>query len=144
MVTGHMTGAKALVETLQAEGATCVFGIPGAQENEIWDVMKTKGLDYLLVTHEFSAAAMADGFARATGRPGVICIVPGPGVCNALTGLGEALLDSVPVIAIVGDVASGAMAKPFQVHSLPQADLLRPVTKEVVVIERAGEIPCAT
>jgi acetolactate synthase-1/2/3 large subunit len=137
-----MTGAKALVETLIAEGTTCVFGIPGAQQNEIWDVMKSLGLDYVLVTHEFSAAAMADGSARATGRPGVLCIVPGPGVCNALTGLGEALLDSVPVVAIVGDVANGCKAKPFQVHSLPQAALLQPVTKEVLSVEHLGEIPC--
>src|SRR5262252_4605759 len=62
-VVGRMTGADALVETLLAEGTDCVFGIPGAQENEIWDAMKTRHLPYLLVTHEFSAAAMADGAA---------------------------------------------------------------------------------
>ena len=76
-VSGLMTGARALVETLIAEGTECVFGIPGAQENELWDAMKTKGLGYLLVTNEFSAAAMADGYARSTGRPGVLCVVPG-------------------------------------------------------------------
>ena len=69
-VSGHMTGAKALVETLLAEGTECVFGIPGAQENELWDTLKARGLGYLLVTHEFSAAAMADGYARSTGKPG--------------------------------------------------------------------------
>jgi acetolactate synthase-1/2/3 large subunit len=136
-----MTGAKAVIETLMAEGTNCVFGIPGAQENELWDVMKSRGLDYVLVTHEFSAAAMADGYARATGCPGVLCIVPGPGVCNALTGLGEALLDSVPIVAIVGDVANGSKAKPFQVHSLSQVALLQPVTKQVLAVERVGEIP---
>src|ERR1700686_978645 len=67
IVRGHMSGAQALVETLQDEGTDCVFGIPGAQENELWDTFKAKGLDYLLVTHEFSAAGMADGYARATG-----------------------------------------------------------------------------
>src|SRR5262249_59791731 len=59
-VSGHMTGAEALVETLILEGVQCVYGIPGAQNNELWDTMKAKGLGYLLVTHEFSAAAMAD------------------------------------------------------------------------------------
>src|SRR5260370_40446330 len=84
VVSGKMTGARALVETLLAEGTGCVFGIPGAQENELWDEMKSRDLPYLLVTHEFSAACMADGYARSTGRPGVISIVPGPGVTNAL------------------------------------------------------------
>ena len=84
-VSGSMTGAKALVETLIAEGTECVYGIPGAQENELWDTFKTRGLPYLLVTHEYSAASMADGYARSTGKPGVLCIVPGPGITNALT-----------------------------------------------------------
>src|SRR5262245_61532998 len=74
-VSGHMTGAEALVETLIQEGTMCVFGIPGAQQNELWDTMKTKRLGYLLVTHEFSASTMADGYARSTGRPGVLCVV---------------------------------------------------------------------
>src|SRR5437868_4268253 len=66
-VCGTMTGAQALVEALLSEGTDVVFGIPGAQCNEFWDTMKSKGLCYLLVTHEFSAATMADGYARATG-----------------------------------------------------------------------------
>src|SRR5207247_4065549 len=111
-VSGHLTGARALVETLLAEGTLCVFGIPGAQENELWDQMKARCLPYLLVTHEFSASCMADGAARSTGQPGVLCIVPGPGVTNALTGIGEALLDSVPLVCIVGDVARGDKYRP--------------------------------
>jgi acetolactate synthase I/II/III large subunit len=142
-VSGLMTGAKALVETLIAEGTDCVFGIPGAQENELWDAIKSKGLGYLLVTHEYSAACMADGYARSTGKPGVLCIVPGPGVTNALTGIGEALLDSVPLVCIAGDVANGEKHRPYQVHSLPQVDLLRPITKEVFAVNHAAEIPCA-
>ncbi len=140
-VSGSMTGAQALVETLLQEGTECVFGIPGAQENEIWDTFKSKGLAYLLVTHEFSAATMADGYARSTGRPGVLCIVPGPGVTNSLTGIGEALLDSIPLVAIVGDVARGDKYRPFQIHELPQAGLLRQVTKEVLEVSQACEIP---
>ncbi len=139
-VVGNMTGAEALVEALLAEGTCCVFGIPGAQQNELWDTIKSKHLPYLLVTHEFSAAGMADGYARVTGRPGVLCVVPGPGLTNSLSGLGEALLDSVPVVCVVGDVAVGPHAHAFQVHALPQADLLRPVTKEVIVVQHAGQI----
>jgi acetolactate synthase-1/2/3 large subunit len=142
-VGGLMTGARALVEALKAEGTTCVFGIPGAQENELWDEFKSRRLPYLLVTHEFSAACMADGAARATGRPGVLCVVPGPGITNALSGLGEALLDSIPIVCIAGDVARGKKYRPFQVHELPGAELLKPVTKCVLEVKHVAEIPGA-
>jgi acetolactate synthase-1/2/3 large subunit len=142
-VSGLMTGAKAVVETLIQEGTECVFGIPGAQENELWDTMKTRGLRYLLVTHEFSAASMADGYARSTGKPGVICIVPGPGVTNSLSGIGETLLDSIPLVCIVGDVARGDKYHPFQLHELPQAGLLQQMTKGICEVKHAAEIPVA-
>src|SRR5262249_25242756 len=105
--SGEMTGAEAIVEMLLLNGTGCVYGIPGAQENELWDTMKSKGLGYMLVTHEFAAATAADGYARSTGKPGVLCVVPGPGVTNAMSGIGEALLDSIPLVCIVGDVARG-------------------------------------
>jgi len=143
VVRGHMTGAAALVETLIAEGCGCVFGIPGAQQNELWDTMKTKQLRYLLVTHEFSASTMADGYARSTGMPGVLCVVPGPGLTNAISGIGEALLDSVPMVCIVGDIGNGRHYRPFQVHSLPQVGLLRNVTKEVLAVQHVADIPAA-
>ncbi|HWG46473.1 MAG TPA: thiamine pyrophosphate-binding protein [Gemmataceae bacterium] len=143
VIAGKKTGAAALVATLKAEGVPCVFGIPGAQENELWDEMKSQHLPYLLVTHEMSATYMADGVARSTGRPGVICVVPGPGVTNSLSGLGEALLDSVPIVAIVGDVARGEKYRPFQVHELPQAGLLQQVCKGVFEVSNACEIPNA-
>jgi acetolactate synthase-1/2/3 large subunit len=142
-VSGLKTGARALVETLLAEGTLCVFGIPGAQGNELWDEMKGRCLPYLLVTHEASAACMADGAARATGRPGVLCIVPGPGITNALTGIGEALLDSVPLVVIAGDVARGEKYRCFQVHELANAALLKPVTKAVIEVCHVAEIPSA-
>ncbi|MSR31996.1 MAG: thiamine pyrophosphate-binding protein [Gemmataceae bacterium] len=140
-VVGLMSGARALVETLLSEGCGCVFGIPGAQENELWDAMKSRGLPYLLVTHENSAAAMADGFARATGKPGVLSVVPGPGLTNSLTGIGEALLDSIPLVCVVGDVARGEKYRPFQVHDLNMEGLLKQVCKEVLSVGTVGEIP---
>jgi len=142
-VFGRMTGAQALTEALLLEGTGCVYGIPGAQENELWDTFKQKKLPYLLVTHEYSAACMADGYARSTGRPGVLCVVPGPGITNCLTGLGEALLDSSPIVAIVGDVGIGEKAKPFQVHALANVDLLRPVCKSVYPVQTVDQIPGA-
>lgn len=140
-VRGPMTGAMATVEALHQEGVQCVFGIPGAQQNELWDAMKTKRLPYLLCTHENSAAAMADGYARSTGCPGVLCVVPGPGLTNSISALGEALLDSIPIVCLVGDVANGRRYRPFQVHSVNQAALLEPVCKRVYSVQHVGEIP---
>ncbi|MGL5097078.1 MAG: thiamine pyrophosphate-binding protein, partial [Planctomycetia bacterium] len=142
-IVGKYTGAQALTLALLAECVDVVFGIPGAQENELWDAFKSYGLDYLLTTHEFSASCMADGYARATGKVGVVSVVPGPGLTNTLTGLGEAKLDGVPVVALVGDVARGAKYRPFQVHEMDQAALLRPVCKEVISVCRVGDIVAA-
>jgi acetolactate synthase-1/2/3 large subunit len=142
-IEGKMTGAMAVAETLFQEGCECVYGIPGAQENELWDAFKTRGLPYLLCTHEFSASTMADGYARATGKPGVLAVVPGPGVTNSLSGIGEALVDSVPLVAIVGDIAQGEKFRPFQVHCLDQVALLKPVTKGVFHVEHVSQIAAA-
>jgi acetolactate synthase-1/2/3 large subunit len=142
-VSGCLTGAQAVVETLLLHGTCVVFGIPGAQCNELWDTMKSKGLHYQLVTHEFSASTMADGYARATGKPGVICIVPGPGVTNALSGIGEALLDSIPLVVIACDVGHGEHHHAFQVHELNNVGLLAQVTKKVFPVENVADLPCA-
>lgn len=139
-VTGKLTGAQAIAESLAAENVGCVYGIPGAQQNEMWDEFKSRGVHYLLASHEYSAACMADGYARSTGRPGVLCVVPGPGITNALTGLGEAKLDSSPIVAIVGDVANGHKNRPFQVHSLCSVDLLKPVCKCVYAVQEVKQI----
>jgi len=142
-VHGRMTGAQAAAAALRCVGAPCVYGIPGAQSNEFWDAMKAQRLPYLLVTNESSASVMADACARATGRPGVFNVVPGPGLTNAMTGIGEALLDSVPIIALVTDVIQGTSAPLGQVHSLANAALLRPVVKELIEIRHQAEIPGA-
>src|SRR5262249_1795794 len=142
-VDGKMTGAEAMVQALQLEGTDVLFGIPGAQDNELWDTMKSRGLSYVLVTHEFSAATMADGYARATRRGGVPCVVPGPGVTNAVGGMREALLDSVPLVCIVCDVARGDKYRAFQLHELPQMGLLQQITKGVFAVEHVEGIPTA-
>ena len=103
-VCGRMTGAQAAAAALCCQGVQCVFGIPGAQSNELWDALKARGVPYLLVSNELSASVMADASARVTGEVGVFCVVPGPGLTNALTGIGEALHDSVPIVGIVTDV----------------------------------------
>lgn len=140
-VRGRMTGARAAVAALGCEGTSCVFGVPGAQSNEFWDAMKALGLPYLLVTNESSASVMADAAARATGGVGVFAIVPGPGLTNALTGIGEAWLDSVPIVGIVTDILRGPSAPLGQVHGLFNTALLRPVTKAVLEVQHQAQIP---
>ncbi|MBX6315289.1 MAG: thiamine pyrophosphate-binding protein, partial [Isosphaeraceae bacterium] len=142
-VRGRMTGAQAAVAALCIEGVPCVFGVPGAQNNELWDALKAHGVPYLLVTHEGSASIMADASARATGRVGAFAVVPGPGVTNALTGIGEALYDSVPIVGIVTDILRGPQAPAGQVHGLANAAILRPVCKAVLEIHHVAEIPGA-
>src|SRR5262249_46569064 len=136
----RMTGAQALTSALLSMGTECVFGIPGAQANELWDEFKDQGLGYLLVSHEYSPAGLADGYARTTVRARVLCIVAGPGVTNSLTGIGEALLDSIPLVCVVTDIAQGERYRPFQLHSLPHVSLLTPVTKEVVEVTRVEDM----
>ena len=140
---GRMTGAKAAVAALRAEAARCVFGVPGAQNNEFWDAMKGEGLPYLLVTNESSASVMADAAARVVGEPGVFCVVPGPGLTNAMTGIGEALHDSIPIVGIVTDVMRGPDAKIGQVHGLNNAAILRPICKAVLDLQHPSQIPSA-
>jgi acetolactate synthase-1/2/3 large subunit len=138
-----MTGAQATVAALCVERTRCAFGVPGAQNNELWDAMKAHGLPYLLVTNESSASIMADASARATGVPGVFAVVPGPGLTNALTGIGEALYDSVPIVGIVTDIDRRPGAPIGQVHGLANAAILRPVCKLVLEVRHQGQIPPA-
>lgn len=140
---GRMSGAKAAVAALRAEAVRCVYGVPGAQNNEFWDAMKGEGLPYLLVTNESSASVMADAAARVTGEVGVFCVVPGPGLTNAMTGIGEALHDSIPVVGIVTDVIRGPGARVGQVHGLANAAILRPICKTVFEVQHASQIPTA-
>jgi acetolactate synthase-1/2/3 large subunit len=138
-----MTGAQATVAALLSHRVRCVFGVPGAQNNELWDAMKSQVLDYLLVTNESSASIMADASARVTGGVGVFAVVPGPGVTNALTGIGEALYDSVPIVGIVTDIRRDPWAPIGQVHGLHNAAILRPVCKAVFEVRHVAEIPQA-
>ncbi len=140
---GRMTGAQAAVAALRAEATRCVFGVPGAQNNEFWDAMKGEGLPYLLVTNESSASVMADAAARVTGEPGVFCVVPGPGLTNAMTGIGEALHDSIPVVGIITDVNRGPNAPVGQVHGLANSAIMKTVSKAVFEVRHQAEIPSA-
>jgi len=140
-VQGKMTGAQAIVGALECMGAPCVYGIPGAQNNEMWDAFKAAQFPYLLVSHEFSCSVMADAAARVTGYPGVYSVIPGPGITNAMTGMGEALLDSVPIVGIITDIDTRPGAPIGQVHSLANVPMLQSVNKQVFVAEHVSHLP---
>ncbi len=142
-VHGKMTGAQAVAGALCCQRVSCVFGIPGAQNNELWDAMKARGVPYMLTAHEASASVMADASARVTGEVGVFSVVPGPGLTNALTGIGEALFDGIPIVGIVSDINRAADAPIGQVHGLANAAILRPVVKALFEVRHQAEIPGA-
>ena len=102
-----MTGAEALIESLRVNGVRHVFGIPSTHTLEIYRALGQAGdIEHITTTHEQGAAFMADGYARATGRPGVCIVTTGPGVTNAATAIAEAYSDSVPVLCITAHIPS--------------------------------------
>jgi thiamine pyrophosphate-dependent acetolactate synthase large subunit-like protein len=103
----NRTGGEWVVEALRAEGVRHVFGIPGVHNLAIYDaLLQQSAITHVLARHEQGAAFMADGYARASGRPGVVIVTTGPGATNTLTPLAESYASSVPVVVIMSDVAS--------------------------------------
>jgi len=123
-------------------GVRCVFGLPGTQNVELFEELRTSSLRTVLATSELAAAFMAVGYARASGRPGVLVTIPGPGFTYALPGLAEARLDSVPLIHIV-------VHKPlppgrrFRHQEIQHQEIVRPLVKEVVEVRAAEGVPVA-
>ncbi|WP_304169194.1 thiamine pyrophosphate-binding protein, partial [Lonsdalea britannica] len=101
-----MNGAQWVVQALRAQGVDSVFGYPGGAIMPVYDALYDGGVDHLLCRHEQGAAMAAIGYARATGKVGVCIATSGPGATNLITGLADALLDSVPIVAITGQVGS--------------------------------------
>src|SRR5512144_1344317 len=96
------TGAEKLVQCLEREGVELIFGLSGGAAIPIFDALVDSKIKLILVRHEQGATHMADGYARSTGRPGVVLVTSGPGATNTVTGLLTALMDSSPVIVISG------------------------------------------
>ena len=98
------TGAEILIECLLKEGVDTVFGFPGGAVLPLYDVLYTNPVRHILVRHEQGAVHMADGYARATGRPGVVIVTSGPGATNTVTGIATAYMDSIPLVVFTGQV----------------------------------------
>ena len=111
------TGGEWIVDALRAEGVRHVFGIPGVHNLAIYDALiRQSEITHVLARHEAGAAFMADGYARASGAPGVVVVTTGPGATNALTPLVESYAGSIPVVVVMSDVACREAKKPhFQV-----------------------------
>ncbi|MDR0977859.1 MAG: biosynthetic-type acetolactate synthase large subunit [Endomicrobium sp.] len=122
------TGAEILIESLLKENVKVVFGLPGGQALPIFNAMYGSKLNFILARHEQAAAHMADGYARSTGNPGVCIVTSGPGATNIVTGLATAYMDSVPLVAVTGQVATGVIGQ----DAFQEADTIsitKPVTK---------------
>jgi acetolactate synthase I/II/III large subunit len=134
-----LTGAEILWATLEGEGVREVFGYPGGAILPIYDALRKFPIRHILVRHEQGAAHMADGYARASGRVGVCMATSGPGATNLVTGIATAMLDSIPMVVITGQVSSKVLGSDaFQEVDITGITL--PITKHNFLITRAEDI----
>ncbi|HEX8937678.1 MAG TPA: acetolactate synthase 2 catalytic subunit [Sphingomicrobium sp.] len=135
-----VTGARLVVEALEREGVTHVFGYPGGAIMPVYDALTGSNLQHILVRHEQAAALAADSYGRVTGRPGVCIATSGPGATNLVTGIANAFLDSVPMVAITGQVGSPLMGT----DAFQEVDIFGitlPIVKHSFLIRRTADIP---
>ena len=134
-----LTGAQILHQVLLDEGVEILFGYPGAAVIPIFDVLYESPIRFILPRHEQGAAHMADGYARSTGKVGVCLATSGPGATNLVTGLATANMDSIPLVAITGQVRSGVIGS----DAFQEADvtgITRPITKYNCMVKEAGDL----
>ena len=139
-----ITGAEALLRTLIAEGAECIFGYPGGQAIPIYDSLYDyrDRLRHVLVRHEQGATHAAQGYARVSGRVGVALVTSGPGATNTITGVADAMLDSTPIVVITGQVPSPLLGTDaFQ--EVDVIGIMSPITKWAYQVRRADEVASA-
>jgi acetolactate synthase-1/2/3 large subunit len=136
-----INGAQALVKSLEAEGVEVVFGYPGGVVLPIFDALyDSKQIRTILPRHEQGAVHMADGYARVTGRPGVVQVTSGPGATNTVTGIANAYMDSIPIVVFTGQVATHVIGTDaFQESDITGITI--PITKHNYLVTDAREIP---
>lgn len=137
-----LSGAEMLVQSLINEDVEQIFGYPGGSVLDIYDALheRHKDIKHVLVRHEQAATHMADGYARATGKPGVVLVCSGPGVTNTLTGIATAYMDSIPMIVISGNVPSHLIGN----DAFQECDFIgvsRPIAKHSFLVKSTQEIP---
>lgn len=141
-MTAMLSGAEMVVQSLIEEGVEQIFGYPGGSVLDIYDALhaKTEQIKHVLVRHEQAATHMADGYARATGNPGVVLVCSGPGATNTITGIATAYMDSIPMIVISGNVPNNLIGN----DAFQECDIVgvsRPVVKHSFLVKKAEDIP---
>src|SRR5262245_28647693 len=135
------TGAKALLDSLKREGVQIIFGYPGGAVIPIYDaIYSERDIRHVLVRHEQGAAHMAEGYAKVTGKVGVCLATSGPGATNLVTGLADAYMDSVPIVALTGQVSTNLIGT----DAFQEADntgITMPITKHNYLVTRSEDLP---
>ncbi|KZY02990.1 MULTISPECIES: acetolactate synthase 3 large subunit [unclassified Sulfitobacter] len=139
-MTRQMTGAKMIVQALIDQGVDTIFGYPGGAVLPIYDeVFQQNSIKHVLVRHEQGAVHAAEGYARSTGKPGVVLVTSGPGATNAVTGLTDALLDSIPIVVLTGQVPTFMIGS----DAFQEADtvgITRPCTKHNWLVKETDKL----
>jgi acetolactate synthase-1/2/3 large subunit len=137
---GRMTGAAVILKALQDQGVEVVFGYPGGAVLPIYDeLFKTNAVRHILVRHEQAAVHAAEGYARSTGKVGVVLVTSGPGATNAVTGLTDALMDSIPIVCLTGQVPTHLIGN----DAFQEADttgITRPCTKHNYLVKNSDDL----
>ncbi|EGR0396348.1 TPA: acetolactate synthase 3 large subunit [Vibrio parahaemolyticus] len=141
-MTAMLSGAEMVVQSLIEENVEQIFGYPGGSVLDIYDALhaKTDQIKHVLVRHEQAATHMADGYARATGKPGVVLVCSGPGATNTITGIATAYMDSIPMIVISGNVPNSLIGN----DAFQECDIVgvsRPVVKHSFLVKKVEDIP---
>lgn len=137
----EMTGAQILIHYLEDEGVEHLWGYPGGAVLPIYDALDTdaKNLSHILVRHEQAAVHAADGYARSTGKPGVVLVTSGPGATNAVTGIATAYMDSIPLVCITGQVPTGMIGlDAFQ--EIDTVGVTRPIVKHNFLVKNVDDL----
>ncbi len=138
----RLNGAQALIKSLELEGVEIIFGYPGGAILPVYDPIIDSSIRHILVRHEQGAGHMAEGYAHATGRPGVCMVTSGPAATNVVTALADAMLDSVPMVCITGQVALASIGTDaFQ--ECDTTGITRSITKHNMLVTKAEDIPQA-
>ncbi len=136
----EVTGAQALIKSLEAQGVEVAFGLPGGAILPVYDPILDSSIRHIHVRHEQGAGHAAEGYADATGRPGVAIVTSGPGATNIVTPLADAYMDSVPLVVVAGQVAAGAIGTDaFQ--EVDTTGVTMGVTKHNYLVKDVAEIP---
>jgi len=136
----RLTGAQALIKSLEMQHVEVIFGLPGGAILPVYDPILDSSIRHVLVRHEQGAGHMAEGYAHVTGRPGVAMVTSGPGATNIVTPLADAMMDSIPIVVITGQVATTAIGTDaFQ--ECPITGVTMDITKHNWLVTDAQDLP---